>query len=41
MTERYLEDFAAGQKFGSGRLRVEREHIKSRTVSRSRSRWAT
>jgi len=26
---RYLEDFSAGQKFGSGRLRVERERIKS------------
>ncbi len=26
---RYLEDFAAGQKFGSGRLRVEKERIKS------------
>ena len=29
MTARYLEDFAPGQKFGSGRLRVERERIKS------------
>ena len=29
MTMRYLEDFAAGQKFGSGRLRVEKERIKS------------
>jgi acyl dehydratase len=29
MSERYLEDFAAGQKYGSGRLRVERERIKS------------
>ena len=26
---RYLEDFAAGQKFGSGRLRIEKERIKS------------
>ena len=26
---RYLEDFSAGQKFESGRLRVERERIKS------------
>jgi acyl dehydratase len=26
---RYLEDFAAGQKFGSGRLRVDAERIKS------------
>lgn len=29
MTDRYLEDFSAGQKFGSGRLRVERDRIKS------------
>ena len=29
MNERYLEDFAVGQRFGSGRLRVERERIKS------------
>jgi acyl dehydratase len=29
MSVRYLEDFAPGQKFGSGRLRVERERIKS------------
>jgi acyl dehydratase len=29
MSERYLEDFAAGQKFRSGRLRVESERIKS------------
>src|SRR5213596_1756257 len=29
MTERYLEDFAAGQTFGSGRLRVEEERIKT------------
>jgi len=27
MTERYLEDFAAGQVFNTGRLRVEREQI--------------
>lgn len=26
---RYLEDFAVGQTFGSGRLRVEEERIKS------------
>ena len=26
---RYLEDFVAGQKYGSGRLRVESERIKS------------
>jgi acyl dehydratase len=29
MSERYLEDFAVGQKFGSGRLRVEKERIKT------------
>jgi len=29
MTERFLEDFVAGQTFGSGRLRVEKERIKS------------
>ena len=26
--ERFLEDFAAGQKFGSGRMRVEAERVK-------------
>src|SRR5260221_13399404 len=29
MTERYLEDFAVGQTFGSGRMRIEEERIKS------------
>src|SRR3989475_6143070 len=29
MTGRYLEDFAAGQTFGSGRLRVEKARIKT------------
>ena len=29
MNERYLEDFAVGQTFGSGRLRVEAGRIKS------------
>ena len=29
MRERYLEDFAVGQTFGSGRLRVDKERIKS------------
>jgi len=29
MTEHYLEDYAVGQTFGSGRLRVEAERIKS------------
>jgi acyl dehydratase len=27
--ERYLEDFAVGQTFGSGRLRVDKERIKA------------
>ena len=29
MTERYLEDYAVGQTFGSGRIRVDKERIKS------------
>ena len=29
MTERYLEDFAVGQTFHSGRLRIDAEHIKT------------
>jgi len=29
MTERHFEDFAAGQKFGSGRLRVDASRITS------------
>ena len=29
MTERYLEDYAVGQTFGSGRLCVEKERIKT------------
>lgn len=29
MSDRYLEDFAVGQKFGSGRLRIDEERIKS------------
>ena len=29
MTERYLEDFAVGQTFGSGRLRIDAERIKA------------
>lgn len=29
MTRRYLEDYAVGQVFGSGRLRVDDERIKS------------
>jgi acyl dehydratase len=28
MTRRYLEDFAVGQTFGSGRVRVDKERIK-------------
>jgi acyl dehydratase len=29
MTERYLEDFAVGQIFGSGKLRLDADHIKA------------
>jgi acyl dehydratase len=29
MSERFLEDFSVGQKFGSGRLRVEKERVKA------------
>ena len=29
MSGRYLEDFAAGQTFGSGRVRVDKDRIKS------------
>lgn len=29
MTKRYLEDFAVAQKFGSGRLRIDQERIKT------------
>jgi acyl dehydratase len=29
VTSRYLEEFAPGQKFGSGQVRVDRERIKS------------
>jgi acyl dehydratase len=29
MTSQYLEDFSAGQKFGSGRLTIQAERIKS------------
>ena len=29
MTERFLEDFAVGQTYGSGRLRVDKEAIKA------------
>ena len=29
MTERYFEDFAVGQTFGSGRLKVDKERIKT------------
>ena len=28
LTGRYLEDYAAGQKFGSGRLRIDKDSIK-------------
>ena len=30
MTKRYLEDFAVGQTFGSGRVRVDEEHLAAR-----------
>src|SRR3954447_21268542 len=29
MTQRYLEDFSVGQKFGSGRLHIDEDGIKS------------
>ena len=29
MTERYLQDFEAGQTFGSGRIRIDADRIKS------------
>jgi len=29
MAEQYLEDFAVGQSFGSGRMRVDKERIQS------------
>ena len=29
MSEKYLEDFAAGQTYGSGRLRVDKDRIKA------------
>ena len=29
MTERFLEDYAVGQMFGSGRIRVTEEQIKA------------
>jgi len=29
MTEHYLEDFAVGQTYGSGRLRIDKERIKT------------
>ena len=29
MTQRYLEDFSVGQKFGSGRLQIDVDRIKS------------
>jgi acyl dehydratase len=28
MTERHLEDYAVGQKFGSGRIHVDKERMK-------------
>jgi acyl dehydratase len=29
MTKRYLEDFTVGQTFGSGRVRVDKDKIKT------------
>ena len=29
MTERYLEDFAIGQAFGSGKIRIDKERAKA------------
>jgi len=29
MTERYLEDYAVGQRFRSGRLRIDKDRIKT------------
>jgi acyl dehydratase len=29
MSERYLEDYVVGQKFGSGRIRVDKDRIKA------------
>ena len=29
MTERYLEDFAIGQTFGSGKIRIDKERAKA------------
>jgi hypothetical protein len=29
MTERYLEDFAVGQTYGSGRFQIDEKRIKS------------
>jgi len=39
MAERYLEDFAVGQTYGSSRLQIDEERIKSllRNSIRSRS----
>jgi hypothetical protein len=38
MAERYLENFAIGQTFGSGRLRIEKERIRSFAVEFDPSR---
>jgi hypothetical protein len=37
MSGLYLEDFAVGQTFGSGRLRVDKERIKSFAAESIRS----
>ena len=37
MTERYLEDFAIGQAFGSGKIRIDKERVKASPPSSIRS----
>ena len=40
MTERYLEDFAVGQTFGSGRLRIEPERVLRQANAKFARRFA-
>ena len=37
MTERYLEDFAIGQAFGSGKIRINKERAKAFAAEFDRS----
>jgi acyl dehydratase len=39
MTERYLEDFQAGQTFRSGRIRIDADRIKSFAAEFDRQRF--